>query len=144
MRLVTHRPLSYPPERVWSVLADFDRYADWNPLNVSAVGRAEPGARISMTFIDPGRPGATIWQTVTVVACDPPCRLAWRGHVPVLFTGVHFFELEPARGGTDLTHGEDLSGLMPWTWTPKRRAHQIAAYERMNDALEQRLEQTSF
>ena len=96
-----------------------------------------------MTFIDPGRPGATIKQTVTVVAFDPPRRLAWRGHIPVLFTGVHFFELAPSQGGTELHHGQVLSGLVPLTWTGERMAKQTAAYERMNDALQQRLARIS-
>ena len=143
MKLVTQRILPYSPERVWSVLTDFEHYSDWNPLNVSAAGKAELGARVPMTFINPGRPGTTINQTVTVVAIDRPRRLAWRGHIPVLFTGVHFFELEPTQGGTELHHGEVLSGLVPLTWTRERMAKQTAAYERMNDALEQRLARSS-
>jgi hypothetical protein len=143
MKLVTRRFLPYSPERVWSVLADFGHYSDWNPLNVSAAGKAGLGARVPMTFINPGRPGSIIKQTVTVVAFDPPRRLAWRGHIPVLFTGVHFYELAPSQGGTELHHGEVLSGLVPLTWTRERVAKQTAAYERMNDALEQRLARIS-
>jgi len=48
------------------VLADFDSYAEWNPLNIRAEGIARAGARIPMTFINPARPGSTIDQTVTV------------------------------------------------------------------------------
>ena len=29
-----------PPQAVWAVLADFDRYEDWNPLNIRARGPA--------------------------------------------------------------------------------------------------------
>jgi hypothetical protein len=78
-------------------------------------------------------------QTVTVVACEPPRRLAWRGHIPILFTGVHFFELEPSGDGTLLRHGEELSGLVPRTWSRERLGKQTASYELMNDALERRL-----
>jgi hypothetical protein len=139
MKLVTQRLLPHPPERVWSVLADFERYSEWNPLNLSARGQAELGARVPMTFINPGREGATVSQTVTVVSCEPPRRLAWRGHIPLLFTGIHFFELARSGDGTLLYHGEELSGLVPWTWSRERLAKQRASYELMNDALERRL-----
>jgi hypothetical protein len=139
MRLLTQRVLPHPPERVWSVLSDFERYSEWNPLNLSARGKAELGARVPMTFINPGREGATLSQTVTVTACEPPRRLAWRGHIPLLFKGVHFFELEPSGDGTLLLHGEELSGLVPRTWSSERLVKQTASYELINDALERRL-----
>jgi hypothetical protein len=139
-RIRTSHWIPAPPEKVWAVLADFGRYAEWNPLNVSARGDARPGARVPMRFVDAGGgKGKIIAQTVTVTTCDPPRRLAWVGHIPLLFTGTHFFELSPERGGTRLTHGEDLSGLIPRFFSPQRIKRQKAAYEAMNRTLEQRV-----
>lgn len=129
--------IAAPPDKVWAVLSDFDRYAEWNPLNICARGEARLGARVPMRFVDAGRgSGKIISQTVTVTFCDPPHRLEWMGRIPLLFTGRHFFELVHEDDGTRLSHGEDLSGLIPTFFSAERLARQKAAYEEMNRALE--------
>ena len=55
--IVTQARLPFARDKVWSVLTDFGAYRDWNPLNVAANGVPENGARVRMTFIDPGHPG---------------------------------------------------------------------------------------
>ncbi len=121
------------------MLADFDSYALWNPLNIRAQGKAAPGARIPMTFVNPARPGATVKQTVTVTRCEAGRALAWRGTVPLLFDGLHFFELTPEADGTRLLHGEDQTGLIPWSYRRLVQSHFVPAYEAFNVALEERL-----
>jgi len=139
-RIRTSRWIAAPPDKVWAVLADFGAYAEWNPLNVRAEGRAEPGARVAMRFVDAGGgKGRIVTQTVTVTDCVPHQRLEWTGRIPLLFRGRHFFELTPDRGGTLLTHGEDLSGLIPSLFSPNRINRQRSAYEAMNLALERRV-----
>lgn len=136
--------LDAPPERVWAVLADFDRYAEWNPLNVGAQGKAEVGSRVPMRFVDAGGgKGKVISQSVLVTVSDPPRRLEWVGRIPLLFTGRHFFELVAESGGTRLLHGEDLSGLMPRLFSDARIEQQKAAYEALNRALEERVAELS-
>lgn len=128
------------PDRVWAVLADFDRYAEWNPLNVRASGEARPGARIRMTFLNLARPGGTIDQTVTLTTCEPGRALAWSGSIPLLFKGRHHFTLEPEGAGTRLRHGEDLAGLIPATFSKAQIERDfIPAYEATNRALAARV-----
>lgn len=139
-RIRTRHMIPYPSQQVWAVLTDFKAYADWNPLNVRADGEARLGARVPMRFVDAaGGKGKVIAQSVTITACDPGRRLEWVGHIPLLFTGRHFFELAASEGGTELLHGEDLSGLIPLTFTAKRIARQKAAYDAMDRALETRV-----
>lgn len=135
--------LDAPPEQVWAVLADFGRYAEWNPLNIRAEGRAEPGAKIRMTFLNLSRPGgATIDQTVILTTCEPGRALAWTGRIPLLFNGRHHFTLTPEGAGTRLRHGEDLGGLIAATFSPERISRDfVPAYEAVNRALAQRLAQ---
>ena len=136
--------LDAAPDQVWAVLADFDRYAEWNPLNIRAEGRAEPGARIRMTFLNLARPGggATIDQTGTLTTCEPCRALAWTGRIPLLFHGRHHFELAPEGRGTRLRHGEDLGGLIAATFSTERIARDFTpAYEAVNRALAARLAQ---
>jgi hypothetical protein len=45
----------------------------------------------------------------------------WRGSIPFLLNGDHFFRFEPSTitpGGTTFTHGEEFSGIMagPFAW----------------------------
>ena len=56
-----------------------------------------------------------------------------------MFTGRHFFQLSPSDGGTELVHGEDLSGLIPMTFSAARLERQKTAYEAMNEALANRV-----
>jgi hypothetical protein len=137
--IVTRVTLPFSAEDVWSVLVDFPAYREWNPLNVAAEGLPTPGARVPMTFIDPGRPGRTLTQRVRIIAAERPRRLAWVGVVPLLFRGEHYFALSGRKNLTDLTHGERLTGLIPRLWTPDRLEQQRNAYEAMNHALSERL-----
>ena len=139
-RIRTRHLIPNPPQQVWAVLVDFKAYAQWNPLNVWADGEARLGARVPMRFVDAGGgKGKVIEQTVTITACEPERRLEWVGHIPLLFTGRHWFELSASDSGTELLHGEDLSGLILLTFSNERIARQKAAYEEMNRALEARV-----
>lgn len=132
------------PEAIWAVLADFDGYAEWNPLNVRAVGQAWLGAKVPMTFLNLARLGTTIDQTVTIVACEPGRTLAWGGAVPLLFKGRHHFTLTPEGRGTRLAHGEDLGGLIPMTFSKAQIVRDfIPAYEAVNTALAARVAATA-
>ncbi len=93
-----------------------------------------------MSFIHPARPGTVIKQTVTITACIPGQRLAWVGVVPLIFRGHHFFELEAAGSQTLLKHGEDLSGIITWSFTNEvLRTKFVPAYQRLNEALSARM-----
>ena len=131
-----------PPDTVWAVLADFERYGDWNPLNLSAHGAATVGAKVRMVFRDlsSAKDGATISQTVTIAAAAPGRELAWTGHVPLLFRGRHGFLLTPKDGGTHVLHTELLSGLITAGWSAARIARDfVPHYEAVNRALAARV-----
>jgi hypothetical protein len=128
------------PEAVFAVLADFARYAEWNPLNVEADGEVRLGARVRMRALNPLQPGRPQAMTVTITRCEPGRALEWVGAVPLLFRGRHAFVLSPEAGGTRLEHSEELSGLLPLLWGRRR----IAAlwpphYEALNVALAKRV-----
>ena len=139
-RIRTEAFIPFPPAQVWAVVADFGAYADWNPLNIRACGQARLGAKIPMTFVNPARPGSVVEQTVTITTCEPGWRLAWRGQIPLLFRGHHFFELSAKGNGSYLLHGEDLSGLLPMTFSAAQIARDfVPAYEAVNRALAERV-----
>jgi hypothetical protein len=126
------------PQKVWTVLADFAAYPAWNPLNLSAVGEAKVGARVAMVFRDlpSANPGATVRQTVRIVAAEPGRELAWSGSVPIIFDGRHGFLLTPRDGGTHVLHTERLKGLLPASWNAEKIARDfVPHYEAVNQAL---------
>ena len=128
-------------EKVWSVLADFDLYEAWNPLNIKARGQAVLDARVPMTFLNPASPGKTINQTVTITTCEPGRSLAWSESIPLLFNGRHHFEILPEAGGVRLLHGEDLGGWIANRFTPQQIQRDfLPHYEAVNQALAHRLE----
>lgn len=130
------------PAKVWAVLADFSAYPRWNPLNLSAVGDATVGVKVAMEFRDlaNSRPGATVRQTVRIVASEPGRELAWTGSVPLIFDGRHGFLLTPHDGGTHVEHTERLKGLLPAIWSAAKIARDfVPHYEAVNRALAARV-----
>jgi hypothetical protein len=128
------------PEAIWRVLTDFDRFHEWNPLNIKAKGKPSLGARIPMTFLNPAKAGATVSMTVKITRFEPNRVLEWLGHVPIVFKGRHIFELTPEGAGTRLLHGEDQSGLIAkGNSADVIRTKFVPAYEAMNEALARRL-----
>lgn len=138
----TEAVIPAPPEEVWAVLTDFDRFAAWNPLNIKAAGRPSVGARVPMTFVNPAKDGATVSQKVTITVCEPNAKLEWIGRVPILFTGRHFFHLTPMGGGTHLSHGEDQTGLIAWSFSQEVIDGKfVPVYKAFNVALAARIAQ---
>jgi hypothetical protein len=128
------------PDAVWRVLTDFNRFHEWNPLNIKARGQPSLGARIPMTFLNPAKPGATVSMTVKITRFEPPHALEWLGHIPIIFKGRHIFQLTPEGAGTHLLHGEDQSGLIARGNSAEViRTKFVPAYEAMNVALRRRL-----
>jgi hypothetical protein len=130
-----------PAERVWEVLTDFDRWAEWNPSVPSIEGEPRVGSTVALTLAMPGRPSAKVKAALTEVV--PERRLVWDGTVGPkwLFAGHREFLIEPQPDGTVLfTHVEDVSGLL----FPLFRAFMGGAirrhHEGLNDAVKERAE----
>jgi hypothetical protein len=141
MELTTHVEIDAPPERVWDVLTDFDRYDEWNPF-MRIAGRANEGAHLHVELVPPGARTARFRPSVT--RSDPDRELRWQGHLWTrgLFDGEHRFVLEPLDDGTrtSLTHAESVSGaLTPIIWRLVGDATE-RGFEAMNAALKQRVE----
>lgn len=129
------------PDRVWSLLTDFESYPDWNPFIQRIEGHARKGARLDVLLKPPD--GRAMRFRPTVERLDPPRTFSWKGRLllPGLFDGHHIFEIEPL-GPTRVrfVHREDFRGmLVPLLWnqldTTTRRG-----FEAMNAALKARVE----
>lgn len=102
-----------PAREIWDILADFHRYAEWNPFIRKAEGSATPGERITIRVHQLDRKPSTFKPRI--VAAERGRELRWRGHVivPGVFDGEHAFELAPAGdGAVRVTQSETFSGLL--------------------------------
>jgi hypothetical protein len=103
---VTSR-IDAPPERVWEVLADAERWPEWDSGVIAVEGEAAPGNKVKITSeVNPKRS-----YPVKVSEFEPPRRMEWTGGMPLgLFTGVRTFELMPEEGGTRFRLREEFTG----------------------------------
>ncbi|NMO23381.1 SRPBCC domain-containing protein [Pyxidicoccus fallax] len=139
VRLETEALIDAPPDTVWRVLTDFARYPEWNPLILEAVGEARMGGRVAMRASAPDGSGKSLRFTATLVRVEPGVALEWKGGVPLVLSGLHYFRLSPSGGGTRLVHGEDYFGLYPRLVGKKRLLGMRPAYEGLNAALVKRV-----
>lgn len=101
------------PQKVWSILADFENHPKWNPFITSISGPAEIGKTISVFLKPPDGNGMAFKPRV--LAWDPNREFRWKGKlgIPGIFDGEHYFKLEDlGNGSTKFLHGEHFSGIL--------------------------------
>ena len=101
-----------PVETAWSVLADTDRYGEWNPFTPSVRTDLAMGSEVHMLVtMGPGR----IRQTEIVCMLEPPNLLAWRTTMggPRMLHALRRQHLEARDGGGCRYHTTDeFTGLL--------------------------------
>ena len=130
-----------PPERIWSILTDFDKFPEWNPFIRAASGQIEKDQRLRVTLHPSG--GRIINMRPSVVAVEPNSQLRWIGHlgVPGLFDGQHIFELKPSGGAkTIFVQREEFGGVLLPLLTGMLRNETARGFTEMNQALKERAE----
>jgi len=108
MRLQWHADLAAPQDRVWEVLAEWERYPDWMP-DVSWVRALGPergeGMRLAVRTKVLGVPLVT--DELHVIAWEPPRRMRIE-HLG-LVRGPAEWRLEPGPRGTSFRWTEELT-----------------------------------
>jgi len=131
-------------DHVWEVLTDFECYPQWNPLLSKVRGRPVVGERLHAT-ITMGR-FLRLPIRPRVILVEAPSELRWRGHLPIpgLFSGEHFFLIEPrGNGRVSLIHGEVYGGLLRHVFFNGVGRLTRSAFNKMNEALKRRVEGTN-
>ena len=102
--------IAAPPDRVWEMLADIDRYPEWNPYHVKVEGALAVGQELVVTIHKPNGEKLTIKPHVMRLV--PGRELTWGGGIRGLFYGEHVFLVEPThQGHTRLVHKEEFTGI---------------------------------
>ena len=141
--ILTRIEINAAAKRIWSILADFPAYSEWNPFIRSISGRFEAGARLRVTIRPKG--GREMTFRPMVISATPNGEFRWQGRllVPGLFDGQHFFKLEPKTPQqTVFTHGELFSGLLVPLLKATLDRGTRQGFVDMNEALKARAEKT--
>lgn len=101
------------PEKVWTILSDFEKYPDWNPFIKSVKGKVLVGNKITIRLEPPGSNGMAFKPVILVFEKNKELR--WIGHLlfPRLFDGEHRFELIDKGDGTiTFRQSEKFNGIL--------------------------------
>lgn len=142
--LITSVEIDAPPQVVWQILTDFDRFPQWNPFIRSVSGEAKQGEQLQVQIQSPSGNGMTFAPVVLVA--DPGRELCWLGRflLPGIFDGEHYFYIKSlSKHRVKFVQSESFSGLLvPFFWrsldTQTRQG-----FEQMNCALKLRAEHFS-
>ena len=128
------------PERVWKILADFEKYDQWNPFIKRVTGQAREGARIAIHIETPGGKRRKYEPTVTRV--EQGRELRWLGK-SWLLNGEHIFTIEQLQAGrVRFVHREVFDGLLTSLFGRSLDTDVRQGFEEMNRALKERSERT--
>lgn len=100
-------------EQVWSALADFNSYPNWNPFITSIIGNVKEGSRINVRIQPPQSKPMTFKPVI--LSRKENKELRWKGKLLIggLFDGEHIFELsENTDGSTLFIQREQFSGIL--------------------------------
>jgi hypothetical protein len=104
----TRTDIQAPVDKIWRILTDLPRWAQWNSTVERTVGSIEHGAKVTV-FVKQS-PGRAFPLRVTEL--DAPRRMVWAGGMPLgLFKGTRVYELAaPAGAAAVFTMREDYTG----------------------------------
>jgi len=102
--------ISAPKEIVYAVLADIDRYPQWNPYHRKIEGKFEEGADLKIYVLRPD--GKEVEVPPHMMRIVENQEIIWGGGIKGIFYGEHSFILQSRNSGkTLLKHNEDFSGI---------------------------------
>ena len=133
--------INAPPQTVWSILDNLEKYPEWNSLVPQLRGKTTVGSVVTGKLVQPNMPEIPLSPTLTRIVGARELR--WITIVPGEqgFSAEHYFLLQPSEGGgTDLVHNENFDGpAVPHLW-PAVEANGTPAYRQMNLELKARAE----
>lgn len=123
------------PEKVWELIADTDKYDEWNPVMKLLEGKLVKGNQVKYQFTQTKDNVYDISSTVKRVI--PHKLLNQAGGMPFVLTFDHKYIIEPSDNGTKLSIQEDYKGIGVNFWNPKPVE---MAYKKLNEAIKMRAE----
>ncbi len=138
--LRTEIEIQATPETVWQVLTSLDNYPEWNPFIYHAIGKAQVGEKVDITF-KTGSKEMTLH--CTVVKVEPTKELRWKYYValPILFSGEHSFIIEQVETNkVNFIDREIFNGILVSSQAKDIDINSKRGFEAMDKALKARAE----
>ena len=99
------------PDTVWAILADNERYPEWNPYHVSVKGELEVGEKLEVVLHKPN--GEVVEISPHVMRIEPMQELTWGGGIKGIFHGEHVFLIQEINSGyTKVIQKETFAGIV--------------------------------
>lgn len=138
--LDTSIDIDAPPERVWSILMDFETYPSWNPFITSIEGDQRVGGKLKAQLSPPDGKAMTFKPAVQVF--EEGTELTWLGRVllPGIFDGRHTFRVEARDGGSTFIQREQFTGIISGLLMRFIGEDTEKGFHLMNQALKERAE----
>lgn len=136
--IVSQVLINASPEKVWTILTNFNDYKNWNPFIKSIVGNVEVGKKITARIEPPDASGMTFKPTVLVFQKNKEFR--WIGYFIFkgLFDGEHKFELIDNKDGTTtFIQSEKFNGIMVPMFKKMLDINTVAGFKLMNNKLKE-------
>jgi hypothetical protein len=130
------------PEKVWSILTNFDNYPNWNPFIKSIKGDLKVGNKITAQIHPPEANGMTFKPKILTLETNK--ELKWLGHLLFagLFDGEHKFELiDNGKGTTTFIQSEKFNGILVPLFKKQLNNNTKKGFEEMNSKLKELAEQ---
>jgi hypothetical protein len=111
----TRMDIQAPVDKIWRILTDLPKWAQWNSTVERTVGNIESGAKV--TVFARQSPGRAFPLRVTDL--DAPRRMVWSGGMPLgLFKGTRVYELAASTAAaTVFSMREDYTGPLAGLFT---------------------------
>lgn len=137
---IEHRTgVAASPEKVWEVIADLERWGEWNPMHPEARGVIAIGGSLEVAEVLEGEPGRL--HQVVIPDWAPELQLIWANKRAFLSSSTRYFEIEKlSDNACVLANGEIFSGWRGEAWARDRRAAFKAGFEAVNEAIKARAE----
>jgi hypothetical protein len=135
----TEIDISASSSKVWRVLTDFERYAEWNPFIRRIQGQPVEGTKIRIYITTPA--GVNREYSPKVTKFVDGRELRWTGKIPGLLSGEHIFVIDPVSDESiHLVHREVFSGLFATFLSASLDSDVKKGFDEMNAALKKRSE----
>ncbi len=131
-----------PAEAIWAVIADLERWCEWNPLYPKAEGQIRMGAPLTLEVVVPGQAPRVIRPVVTDWV--PNEQLLWKlSMMGGLAKSTRYIEIEQLSAtGCIFSNGEVFEGLLGSRLPRSLRGPIRAGFVAMGEAVKARVEAT--